>query len=136
MPMEPSPATPSPDDFDRQLRDLASGAAGQARFRELSAAERARQAARRHPLQRMRWRSLKARKLRRPASGPERKPGGSFGPGKPGQRPFRAASGRRFGPPAARSRQQRMRSIAKTAAVLVGFVALLVLLHLLGFGPQ
>ena len=136
MPMEHSPATPSPDDFDRQLRDLASGAAGAARFRELSAAERARQAARRHPLQRMRWRSLKAGKLRRAASSPERKPGGSPRPGKPGQRRFGAASGRRFGQPAASSRQQRLRSIAKTTGVLVGFVALLIVLHILGFGPQ
>jgi len=134
--MEHSPATPSPDDFDRQLRDLASGAAGTARFRELSAAERARQATRRHPLQRLKWRSLKARKLRKPTSPPQRQPGGSFKPGKPGQRRFGAASGRRFGPPAPTSRQQRMRSVAKTAAVLVGFVVLLVVLHIIGFGPQ
>jgi hypothetical protein len=136
MPMEHSPATPSPDDFDRQLRDLASGAAGAARFRELSAAEREKQAARRHPLQRMRWRSLKARKARRAPSSPEHKPGGSPRPGKPGQRRLGAASGRRFGQPAASSRQQRLRSIAKTAGVFVGFVVLLVLLHVLGFGPQ
>jgi hypothetical protein len=134
--MEHSSPTPSPDDFDRQLRDLASGAAGSARFRELSAAERAKQASQRHPLQRMRWRSLKSRKLRKPASPTGRKPGTSFGSAKPGQRRSAAARGRRFGQPAASSRQQRMRSIAKTAGVLVGFVALLVLLHLIGFGPQ
>jgi hypothetical protein len=136
MPMEHSPATPSPDDFDRQLRDLASGATGAARFRELSAAERAKQAARRHPLQRMRWRMLKSRKLRRPVSPTERRLAGPSRPGKPGQRRFRAASGQRFGPAAASSRQQRMRSTARTAAVLVGFVALLLVLHLIGFGPQ
>ncbi|HUY47687.1 MAG TPA: hypothetical protein VMV92_18465 [Streptosporangiaceae bacterium] len=134
--MEHSPATPSPDDFDRQLRDLASGAAGAARFRELSAAERARQAARRHPLQRMRWRNLKSSKLRTPVSPTERKQAGSSRSGKPGQRRFKAASSRRFGQPAASSRRQRMRSSAKSAAVLVGFVALLLVLHLIGFGPQ
>lgn len=40
------PTDPADDEFDRQLRALTGGAAGQAGFTEPSAAERARQAAR------------------------------------------------------------------------------------------
>jgi hypothetical protein len=134
MSMEHSPATPSPDDFDRQLRDLTSGSAGAARFRELSAEERARQAAKRAPRQPTGLRGLaKARRLRRPASSPD--PGRS-GPSRWRRRRLKVVGGRGSARPGPGMRHARLRSAAKTAAILVGFVALLLILHLIGFGPQ
>jgi len=135
MSAEQGPAAPDPDDLDRQLRELTSGVAEAPRFTEPSAAERARLAAGRgsaKPASRpskSAWRNTrKTRKLRRPIDSP----------GRPG----RARSG--GGGPAARRKpakartpkQQRLRSAAKAAAILIGFVALLLLLHALGFGPQ
>jgi hypothetical protein len=38
--------------------------------------------------------------------------------------------------PAAGSRRMRLLSIAKGAGILVGFVALLFLMHMLGLGPR
>jgi len=38
--------------------------------------------------------------------------------------------------PAAGARRRRLLSLAKGAGILVGFVALLFLLHMLGLGPQ
>ena len=134
MPVEQSPAVPSPDEFDRQLRDLTSGASGAATFREPSAQERAA-----HPAARLgkpgktSWRNArKARKLRRPVVAPER-PGAK----RTGRGHLRVVGGtaRRSGA-AAGSARQRLRSAAKTAGVLVGFAALIVVLHLLGLGPQ
>jgi len=129
-----------PDDFDRQLRDLTSGSAGTARFREPSAAERARRAGRasqpprrRRPI--MNWRHVsRARKLRRPVTsgpGPDARRGKfwrrlRYFLGRP--RASMRASGR--------SRQQRLRSLAKGVGILVGFVALLFLMHMLGLGPH
>src|SRR5215472_6115009 len=82
MPNQRGPAIPDPDEFDRQLRNIASGKAEPPKFTELSAAERARQAerakqgeraARPATPPRMTWRSArKAKKLRRPVQEPER----------------------------------------------------------------
>jgi hypothetical protein len=150
MATEHGQGTPSQDDFERQLRDLHSGTAGDAKFREPSAAERARRAARRRQSSRqpsrrpMSWgRARQARKLRRPVtdvgsgtgtgSGTQRSKLGRlwhrlalFGRGRPGPRR----------PLAPGDRRRRLRSLAKGAAILVGFVALLFLMHMLGFGPQ
>jgi hypothetical protein len=132
---------PSPDEFDRQLRDLYSGSSGVAKFREPSAAERAKRAAKRRReanRQPMGWqKSRQARKLRRPVAS-----AGASG-GRATQRSWRRwlgplgriRSGQRR-PLAPADRQRRLRSLAKGAAILVGFVALLFLLHTLGFGPQ
>jgi hypothetical protein len=134
MSMEHRPATPGPDDFDRQLRDLTSGSAGAARFRELSAEERARQAAKRGPRRRMNPRQLaRAKKLRKPQSSPDSGRGGSSSWRK---RRLKVVGGRSSGRLTPGSRRARLRSAAKTVAVLVGFVALLLVLHLIGFGPQ
>jgi hypothetical protein len=139
MPTERGPAIPGPDDFDRQLRDLASGSAGAARFREPSAEERAKQAAQRKPGQRTGWRrrqqagrrNANARDLRRPASSPRQ---GWSVPWR--RRRLRVVGGRTNGRPAPGARRAKLRSIAKMAAILAGFVALLIVLHLLGLGPQ
>lgn len=134
MPVENTPATPSPDDFDRQLRDLTSGAAGTARFREPSAAERAKQAAKPSQPQPMSWRKArKAAKLRGPDGPPGRKRPGA---GLTGRRADRGRAGRQGGRMPPSTRRQRLRSIARTVAVLIAFVALLFVLHLLGFGPH
>jgi hypothetical protein len=136
---------PSPDEFDRQLRDLYSGSAGGAKFREPSAAERAKRAARRRReasrqqrRQPLSWpKSRQARKLRKPvasADATRRLPAQRswrrwLGPlGRIGSRPRRPLS------PA--DRRRRLRSLARGAGILAGFVALLFLLHMLGFGPQ
>jgi hypothetical protein len=112
MSTEHSDATQSPDDFDRQLHDLYASPPGTARFKEPSAAERARRAARRRRLRLNRRKASAARKPRRPPSaGQQRRPA-------PGDK------------------RQRLISLAKGAAILVGFAALLLVLHLLGFGPQ
>lgn len=133
MPTEPSPAASSSDDFDRQLREIASGAAGAARFRELSAAERARLAGG----ERQRWpralrKRLAARKLRKPASGPPRT---RTPAARTGRRRLRVVGGRSYRAAPA-MRRQRLLSALKVTGVLVGFAALLIVLHLLGFGPH
>jgi hypothetical protein len=136
MAAEHDPASaPEPDDLDRQLRELTSGVAQAPKFTEPSAAERARQAARRanaHPAGKpgarpRGWRTArKARGLRRPVSEPGRA-------GRQGRLRSAGAGSR----PAARSpRAQRIRSAARTAAIVIGFAVLLFVLHVLGFGPQ
>jgi hypothetical protein len=133
MSTEHGPANPGSDDFDRQLRDLTSGSAGAARFREPSAEERAKQAANRGPRhQRTGWRkAAKARKLRRPVGSPNR---GSQAPRR--KRRLKVVGGSNSGRLAPGARAARLRSFAKTAGILVGFVALLIVLHLLGLGPR
>jgi hypothetical protein len=145
MPAEHDPAPAEPDDLDRQLRDLTSGVAEAPRFTEPSAAERARLAAKRaggrpsgaraarpagSATRRAKgWRSARrARELRRPVQEP----------GQPGQpRPIRRNTGAAAGRPAFRSRRsRRLRSAAKMTGIVVGFIALLLVLHMLGFGPQ
>lgn len=131
MPIEPTPAASSSDDFDRQLRDITSGTAGAARFRELSAAERARLAGGGPKLPKALRKRLTARKPRKPASGPPRNRTTSARSG----RRLRVVGGRSH-QPAAGTRHQRLVAVARAAGILVAFVALLVVLHLLGFGPQ
>jgi hypothetical protein len=109
MPTEHSDATQSPDDFDRQLRDLYATPPGTARFKEPSAAERARRAARRRRLRVNVRKASTAKKPRRPISAGR----DEHGPGR-----------------------RRVISVAKGAGILVGFVALLLVMHLLGLGPQ
>jgi hypothetical protein len=136
---------PSPDEFDRQLRELYSGSSGVAKFREPSAAERAKRAAKRRReanrqrrRQPMSWqKSRQARKLRRPVASE------SASGGRATQRSWRRwlgplgriTSGQRR-PLSPADRRSRLHSLAKGAGILVGFVALLFLLHMLGFGPQ
>lgn len=131
MPIEPSPAASSPDDFDRQLRDITSGTAGAARFRELSAAERAKLARPRGRGLRARWASLlRARRLRRPVSSPSpKRPPGRFS-----RRKLHLVGDQ--GRSAPGTRRQRLISAAKAVAILAAFALLLLVLHLLGFGPQ
>jgi hypothetical protein len=136
MPDEPAQPGPAPDEFDRALRDLTSGRAEPAKFKEPPAAERAKlrsvptgPARPGRMSMRNKW---KARQLRKPVGDP----GQRNGPG-PGRGPGR---GRTSGTPrratGRNARQQRMRSIARTVAVLVAFAALVYLLHVLHFGPQ
>lgn len=133
MPVEQSPAVPGPDEFDRQLRDLTSGASGAASFREPSAQERAAHPARSGQPGKMSWRSArKARKLRKPLSPPARP--GSRLTGRSHLRVVGGAAMPRRAPVG--PRRQRLRSAAKTIGILVGFAALIVVLHLLGLGPQ
>jgi hypothetical protein len=131
MPIEPGPAAPSPDDFDRQLREITSGTAGAARFRELSAAERARLAGGRPRLPKALRKRLTARKVRKPAAPPRKRTPSS----RASRRRLRLVGGSGYNA-AQRPRRERLLSVAKAAGILVGFVALLVVLHLLGFGPQ
>ena len=139
MSTEHSDATQSPDDFDRQLRDLYASPPGTARFKEPSAAERARRAARRRRLRLNLRKAAAARKLRRPPSAGQderHREGNRPRPRSWGdQAPGRGRSGQQHRP-APRDRRQRLISLAKGAAILVGFAALLLVLHLLGFGPQ
>ncbi|HET9897872.1 MAG TPA: hypothetical protein VFQ44_23330 [Streptosporangiaceae bacterium] len=136
MPVEFN-AVPEPDDFDQQLRDLTSGQAEPAKFTELSAAERARRVSRPPPApHRLSWRKArKAKQLRKPPGGSQdprgRKQSGRGGPG--GQGAARPGNPRRR---SASSGRQRMISIARTAGIIIGFVVLLIVLHLLGFGPR
>jgi hypothetical protein len=65
-----------PDDLDRELRELQAGLAKPARFKEPSAAERARMAAR--PVRQRAAR--KARKLTQPSVEPPRQPAGGWSP--------------------------------------------------------
>ncbi len=130
MSVEHNPATPpDPDDFDRQLRELTSGQAGAAKFREPSAQERARQAAAAKPApgRDSKWRSgRKARQLKKPV--------GSSGRSSSRRKDkTRGSTGRTRPTPS--SRKQRMRSAVRTAAILIAFAALIVGLHFLGFGP-
>jgi hypothetical protein len=128
MSEEYRPPVPEPDEFDRQLRELSSGSAEPAKFTELSAAERARQAAIRPVPQSGRggWRNArKARKLRKPVAG--------GAPGPSGKRTRDPSAARR---PPATSRGRQWRSVARTVVILVAFAALVYGLHLLGFGPQ
>ncbi len=134
MPAEQGASAPDSDDFDRQLRELASGGGGEAKFTEPSAAERAKQAARRsqprpgsQPRTRTWGGARRARQLRKPVSYPGQ------AAGRPRRRVVRA--GRR---PAGNRTPgaQRLRSAAKIAAIAAAFVLLLLLLHALGFGPQ
>jgi hypothetical protein len=130
MPVEYN-AVPEPDDFDQQLRDLTSGQAEPARFTELSAAERARRAAStpQAPPRKMKWRSArKAKQLRKPLGPQGRKPPGrgQGGPKRRGPQKPRPAG----------SKRQRLIRAARTTAILIGFVVLLLVLHVLGFGPH
>jgi hypothetical protein len=129
---------PGPDDFDRQLRELTSGSAGTARFREPSAAERAERAIRPPARRRRRvtnWRQAsRARELRRPVtSGPDGASGRRTAWSRARHLLRRPAASRRV---PARSPRQRLRALAKGAAILAGFVALLFLMHVLGLGPR
>lgn len=132
MPVEYN-AVPEPDDFDQQLRDLTSGQAEPARFTELSAAERARRAATPPPAQpgKRQWRKArKARQLRKPL-GPQGRKQPGRGQAAPKRRGRPAYSARPKG-----TKRDRMIATARTTAVLIAFVVLLLVLHLLGFGPQ
>ena len=111
MSTEHSDVTPSPDEFDRQLRDLYAGTTGAARFREPTAAERAKRAARRRRARLNVRKASQGRKLRR-------------------QAPARRSV------PAPGDRRRRLISLAKGAGILIGFAALLFLMHALGLGPQ
>jgi hypothetical protein len=136
MPDEDAQPTPPPDEFDRELRDLTSGLAEPAKFKEPPAAERARlrsvPAGPARPgrmSMRSRW---KARRLRKPV----REPGQKYGP-EAGRAAGRGRTSRTARRGAGRSaREQRLRSVARTVAVLVAFAALVYVLHVLGFGPQ
>jgi len=134
MATEHSDAPGVPDDFDRQLRDLYSGAAGEARFREPSAAERAKRAASRRRAS-LNWRKAgQARKLRRPATS-----GQSGRPATRGGSRRRLRPGDRQGPvrrPAPGDRRGRLVSLVKGAGILLGFAALLLVMHVLGLGPH
>src|SRR5215469_4274589 len=64
---------PDPDEMDRHLREITSGQAGEATFREPSAAERTRRPVRAVSTGRMSWRKArKAAKLRKPVQEPGR----------------------------------------------------------------
>jgi hypothetical protein len=135
MATEHSDATGVPDEFDRQLRDLYSGTAGEARFREPSAAERAKRAASRRRTSLSLRRAGQARKLRRPAT--------SGQSGRPAARGRSWRSLLRLGSrprpvrrPAPGDRRRRLVSLAKGAGILVGFLALLFVMHALGLGPH
>lgn len=127
--MPPSdPSGSEPVDFDRHLRELTDGTAGSASFTELSAAERAKAArmsaqprpGRSRPGLRE---SRRARQLRKPVTGP-------------GHRPGRRARLRLVRPGETSRRRGRAAKAAKRIGIVVGFCALLYVLHLLGFGPQ
>jgi hypothetical protein len=134
MPAEHGASAPDSDDFDRQLRELASGGGGEAKFTEPSAAERARQAARRaqarpaSPPRTRTWGSARrVRQFRKPVSFPGQAAG---------KRPRRRIAGAGRRPAGSSTPRARLRSAAKIAAIAVAFVLLVLLLHALGFGPQ
>lgn len=135
MPVEHTPAAPGPDEFDRQLRDLTSGASGAPKFREPSAQERATHLARpAGPPAKMSWRNArKARKLRAPVSSAS--PRRSRLSGRRGRLHLVGGTADRRRSLSS-SRRRRLRSAAKTAGILIAFAALLVLLHALGLGPH
>src|SRR5262249_31323313 len=122
MPNPSGPSIPDPDEFDRELRNLTSGKAEPARFTELSAAERARQAERaaRSAPPRMRWRAArKAKKLRKPVPEPGRVGNGSAKVGRVSrQRPAQAGSPPR---PSGQGSRHRIRSAMRTIGVLAAF---------------
>jgi hypothetical protein len=135
MPAEHGASAPDSDDFDRQLRELASGGGGEAKFTEPSAAERAKQAARRSqarsastPRTRSWGGARRGRQLRKPVSHPGQ------AAGKRSRRrivrPGRGSAGNSM------PRAQRLRSAVRIAAIVAAFVLLVLLLHALGFGPQ
>lgn len=146
MPTEHGPALPDPDEFDRQLRNITSGKAEPAKFTELSAAERARQAerarlaeraARPSARSRLSWRGVrKAKKLRKPVPEPGRAANGLARAGHT-TRWQRVPTG--SARPGQQSPGQRKRFLdhsgVRTTGVLAAFVLLLYGLHLLGFGP-
>jgi len=135
MSMENRAAVPGPEDFDRHLRDVVSGAAGAARYREPSAVERARGASQPGRRQRVSWRNARrARLLRQPvtAGGGERAGSGRFSQWARLRR-GRPSAIRRSAPG---SRRRQLVSLAKGAGILVGFAALIFVLHMLGLGPQ
>jgi hypothetical protein len=137
MSVEHDPATPpDPDDFDRQLRELTSGQAGAAKFREPSAQERAKQAAAKPAPRRdsNRRDTRKARQLRRPVGSPGG--GGRAGGGSSWRRKSSTRGGAGRNRPSPGMRRQRLRSAARTLGILLAFAALIVALHFLGFGPQ
>jgi hypothetical protein len=134
MSTEHSDVTGGPDEFDRQLRDLYAGTAGAARFREPSAAERAKRAARRRRASLSLRRAGQARQLRRPVASDK-----AGRPAARGRSWRRLMTFGRSGParrPAPGDRRRRLASLAKGAGILIGFVALLLLMHALGLGPQ
>jgi len=138
MSREHGTAVPGPEDFDRQLRDLTSGAAETARYREPSAVERATRAGRAmRPGHRPRvsWRNARrARKLREPVRSDDGR--------RTGSRKFRLRAPLRRGRlsatrrPAAGFGRRQLLSLAKGAGIVVGFVALLFVMHMLGLGPH
>jgi len=135
MSMEKPEAVPGPDDFDRQLRDVTSGAVGAARYREPSAIERARRAAQPGGPLRISWRNARrARMLRKPvtAGSGSRPSSGRFWLRARLHRGRLSAIRR----PTPGSRRRRLVSLAKGAGILAGFVALLFLMHMLGLGPH
>jgi hypothetical protein len=138
MSREHGAAVPGPEDFDRQLRHLTSGAAESARYREPSAVERATRAGRamrRGHRPRVSWRNARrARKLREPVRSGDGRHAGSRGYWlRAPLRRGRLSATRR---PAPGLRRRRLLSLAKGAGILVGFVALLFVMHMLGLGPH
>lgn len=132
MPVEYN-AVPEPDDFDQQLRNLTSGQAEPAKFTELSAAERARRAASQPPPApgKLNWRKArKAKQLRKPL-GPQ-----GIQPQGRGQSGAKRRGAAKPAPRPRNTSRQRLVSTARTVAILVGFALLLLVLHLLGFGPS
>jgi hypothetical protein len=136
MPDEHGQPASAPDEFDRALRDLTSGRAEPAKFKEPPAAERAKlRSVPSGPAKpgRMSMRSKwKARQLRKPVGESGHKSGLGSRPGQVRDRTTSTASrgaGRGL-------KGQRLRSVARTVAVLVAFAALVYGLHVLGFGPQ
>jgi hypothetical protein len=134
---EPPDGIPSgQDELDRRLREITSGLAGEARFKEPSAAERARKPVQPAEVKRKRlgWRAArKARKLREPVTGP----------GQPAPKYWRVTADRgapggqrRAAPKPVPQRARRRRSLARQAAIALAFGGLLYGLHALGFGPQ
>ncbi len=130
MPEEHLQAVPDPDEFDRELRDLTSGRAEPARFREPSAAERAKLAPLPGRAPRPGWRRVPIARRPRP-----RAAGGNRQASRRAAGAARRAGGATRGRPGT-ARRQRVRSIARAVALLVAFAALLYALHLLGFGPR
>jgi len=138
MSREHGTAVPSPEEFDRQLRDLTSGAAETTRYREPSAVERATRAGsatRPGHRPRVSWRNARrARTLREPVRSGDGRRADSRG--------FRLRALLRRGRfsatrrPAAGFGRRQLLSLAKGAGILVGFAALLFVLHMLGLGPH
>jgi hypothetical protein len=135
MSMENRAEVPDPDDFERQLREVTSGAAGSARYREPSAVERAKLTTQPgHRPRVSRRNARRGRMLRKPVTAGDARRTGSRRVWQPARlRRGRVSAIRRS---AAGSRRKQLRSLAKGAGILAGFVALLFLMHMLGFGPH